>query len=636
MKRTSLCLQFCLVLTATVFFSSVQAQQVFKTTSKSVIGYLEYLPQGYNNNSNNYPLVIFLHGKGEKGPNGTSPSTLKGGVDKLTKLGPPHYVKKGTQFPFILISPQLKSSISEWSSAYVLEVLNHVKKYLRVDDNRVYITGLSLGGGGAWVIAQENPGLFAAVAPVCGSWNSTNKACGFSENGTGVWAFHGDKDTTIPLSRTLNMVNAINGCSPKPDPRAKVTIYPGIKHNAWDKAYLPDHSVHSQNLYEWLLTFRRSSTTKPQPDRTLTLSAGADKEVKLPTNSVSITASVSGDAESYKWTQLSGAGVKISGASSKTLELDGLKQGEYSFRITVKYKSGSDTREVSDDVIVRVKAGSNTNPVASAGSDKTLSLPTNRVVLDGKGSDKDNDALSYSWQQQQGGRVTMSGASSPDLSIADLKEGTYVFRLTVKDNRGGQHYDEVTVTVKGTSNDAPVASAGRDYVLNLPDNHVSLQGRGTDKNNDPLTYQWKQQEGGRVTMRNAQSPKLDVSNLKEGRYRFRLTVRDKNGASHYDEATIEVRKPSNTTPVASAGGDKAVTLPSNHVVLAGKGTDADKDKLTFQWKQQEGGRVTMKNAQSPTLDVSNLKEGSYRFRLTVKDSHGAQHYDDVNITVRKS
>ena len=159
-------------------FSMASAQQVFKTTSPSVISYLEYLPQGYSTNSDKYPIVFFLHGIGERGPNSTDLVILGAAIQNVAKHGPPKLVKAGTQFPFILISPQLKSNYGQWTTAYIMEVINYCKTYLRIDERRIFLTGLSLGGGGTWVAAQDLPELFAAIAPVCGGYNSTSMACG--------------------------------------------------------------------------------------------------------------------------------------------------------------------------------------------------------------------------------------------------------------------------------------------------------------------------------------------------------------------------------------------------------------------------------------------------------------------------
>jgi hypothetical protein len=321
-----------------------------------------------------------------------------------------------------------------------------------------------------------------------------------------------------------------------------------------------------------------------------------------------------------------------------------LKEGVYEFRFTVIYKDENNSKkERSDQVKVNVKKSSNTAPVANAGSDKTVTLPTNRVVLDGHGSDKDNDELTYYWKQQSGARVTMKGAHTDKLDVSDLRAGEYEFRLTVKDKHGAQHYDHARITVKGSSNNAPVASAGSDKTVTLPDHHVVLGGRGTDRDNDPLTYYWKQQEGKRVTMKGAKTPNLDVSDLQEGTYRFRLTVKDNKGGEHYDEARITVRKnsadgrvsesdPDQNVLTANAGSDRVVSLSTSAVTIHGT-AESSADIVSYRWAQVAGHRVKMENANSSALRITNVKTpGTRSFKLTVVDRNGRLDIDHVRIT----
>ncbi|NJM26593.1 MAG: hypothetical protein HC859_15095, partial [Bacteroidia bacterium] len=207
------------------------AQQVAKVTSTTnSIGYWEYLPPGYNSNTDKYPIVFFMHGIGERGDGTTQ-------IGKVTANGPPKFAKNGYQFPFILISPQLKSSYGTWPAWYIDEVVEYCKTYLRIDESRIYITGLSLGGGGAWVYAQAYASKIAALAPVCGGYNSPSQACNIVNSQVPTWAFHGDADPTVNINKTTNMINAMLACNPAPNPAPIYTIYPGVKHNAWDYAY---------------------------------------------------------------------------------------------------------------------------------------------------------------------------------------------------------------------------------------------------------------------------------------------------------------------------------------------------------------------------------------------------------------
>jgi predicted peptidase len=329
--------------------SSTFAQLTFKTTSPSVIAYYESLPADYNTNSNKYPVVIFLHGIGEKGPNTTDLATLQANIYKVAKLGPPMYVKNGTKFPFILIAPQLKNNYALWTSAYVMEVIKYVKTYLRIDEKRIYLTGLSMGGGGTWTTVQDNAKLFAAVAPVCGGYNTPSKAINIANEDVPVWAFHGDKDTVVPMSKTVNMVNAINAYHPSP--LAKLTIYAGVAHDAWKYAYKPDHTVHNPNVYEWLLTH---------------------------TNTVN---------------------------------------------------------------------GGNKIPAANAGADQSKTYGTSSIVLYGSGTDTDGSVSSYTWAKISGPSVTMTGATTKNLTLSKLAKGVYVFHLKVTDNSGNTDSDYVKVTI---------------------------------------------------------------------------------------------------------------------------------------------------------------------------------------------
>ena len=333
---------FCCLSFLTISFSETSGQLVFQTTAPSVIAYYEYLPSDYQNNSKKYPVVIFLHGIGERGPNTQDVNILADNIYKVAKLGPPNFVKNGTQFPFILIAPQLKNTYGTWPSWYVLEVINHVKKYLRIDERKIYLTGLSLGGGGAWVAAQDYPELFAALVPVCGGYNSPTKAGNIGGENLPVWASHGDKDVIVPFSKTTRMVTAINACLPAPTPLAKVTIYKGVGHNAWDYAYRTDNSLHTTNVYQWMMKKTNSRNAgniipiaKANVDQVKYLSSATT------TNIFGSGYDADGTISSYSWTKLSGPDAALSNTSSAVLKVTGLHEGKYVFRLRVTDNSGN-------------------------------------------------------------------------------------------------------------------------------------------------------------------------------------------------------------------------------------------------------------------------------------------------------
>jgi poly(3-hydroxybutyrate) depolymerase len=437
--------RFVVFVTVLVTFVSSAgfAQQTAKITSSN-IAYLEYLPQGYNTNSNLYPLVISLHGIKEKGTTSTDPATLKASAAKVANVGLPKYVKYGQQYPFILVSPQLKSNYGTWPAAYVMDVINHVKKHLRVDPKRIYITGLSLGGYGVWTTLGAYPQVFAGALPICAGGNALSKASAIAKENVAVWGFHGDADKTVSYTVTTKMVNAINASSPKPNPLAKVTLFAGAGHIIWDKVYK------QTNALDWMLSYKKGTvSSSPTTENTApTVNAGADKTITLPTNSVELQGSAS-DADgisSYTWTKVSGGTASLSGQTTSKLKASNLVAGTYVFRLTVKDNKGL---AKSDDVAVTVKKSSgNVAPVANAGPDRTVTLPTSSVKLNGSAKDSDGTIASYKWTQYGGPTTaTISGSTSATATVSNLKEGKYYFRLTVKDNSGASHYDNMLVKV---------------------------------------------------------------------------------------------------------------------------------------------------------------------------------------------
>ncbi|MGC1243771.1 MAG: PHB depolymerase family esterase [Chryseosolibacter sp.] len=533
-----------LLLLSVALPENVYGQQMFKTTEASVIGYLEYLPQGYEENSDKYPVVIFLHGIGERGVNTTDSAILRESVQKVAALGPPSYVKSGTEFPFILISPQLKNNYGHWPSAYVMEVIDHIKTYLRIDEKRIYLTGLSLGGGGAWWTAQDYPELFAALAPVCGGRNTPSKACAIAAENLPVWAFHGDKDTIVPMSKSVNMVHAINDCKPAPSPAARMTIYPGVAHNAWTNAYRTDHVVHEPNVYEWMLSF---TNTINRGNELPFANAGNDQgtsetRIHIP--------GYGGDADglisSYAWKQISGPSpAQLTGHTTSTLLASELKKGIYVFSLQVTDNDGD-----TDTDYVQIKVENAPLPEINAGEDMLVVLPENSIAL--KGYPNDSEKFSYRWIQTAGKRCTVMDATSATLSVLDLVSGEYSFRLTVTDRSGNADTDEVTVWVTFP----PAVEGGPDVSVPLTTSEVTLTGSAYDPDGEIQTYTWKKFSGPDVVLKDEHLPTAKITDLKEGTYVFVLTATDNFNAASSDHVTINVKKEILATDLTYPVSDK--------------------------------------------------------------------------------
>lgn len=202
-----------------------------EVTVKVKLNYLVYLPKGYNNDNSKWPLVLFLHGAGERGDS----------LDFVKRNGPPMLVKEGKDFPFILISPQCPLG-RRWDVLSLITLLDEVEKIYRIDTKREYVTGLSMGGEGTWKLIMTEPDRFAAAAPVCGRTGSAYLDACILKN-IPIWVFHGAMDDIVSLDESVRMVKALDACGNE----VKFTVYPRANHNAWTETY------DNPELYKWLL-----------------------------------------------------------------------------------------------------------------------------------------------------------------------------------------------------------------------------------------------------------------------------------------------------------------------------------------------------------------------------------------------
>ena len=282
-------------------------------------------------------------------------------------------------------------------------------------------------------------------------------------------------------------------------------------------------------------------------------------------------------------------------------------------------------------VINQLPAGT---PVANAGTDRTITLPTNSLALSGSGSDSGGSIAGYKWDQVAGpAPVAWSSSYVASPTVSDLAHGTYRFRLTVTDNSGLSGYDDMTVTVAPAAN-APVVNAGVDKTVTLPGNSVSLSGTGTDPEGAIHAYLWSQLSGPSWATRAGESTlNFTASNLIEGTYVFRLRVYSESGMIGADDAVVTVTGATGL-PVASAGEDKAITLPTSSVVLNGSGTDTGGSISSYAWTQVSGPSTAgLAGNATANLTASSLVQGSYVFRLTVTDNSGLTASDDATVTV---
>lgn len=212
-----------------------QHPQSFERAVTKVVGcqFLLYLPRNYGQEEKRWPLLLFLHGAGERGDD-----------LKLVEIhGPPKLIAQGRDYPFIIVSPQCPVGVW-WSLDVLNALLDEIVASYAVDEDRVYVTGLSMGGFGTWSLASERPERFAAIAPVCGGGNplQTDRL-----KDVPAWVFHGAKDSVVPPKRSQEMVEALK----KAGGEVELTLYPEAQHDSWTATY------DNPRLYEWLLKHTR-------------------------------------------------------------------------------------------------------------------------------------------------------------------------------------------------------------------------------------------------------------------------------------------------------------------------------------------------------------------------------------------
>ncbi len=238
-------LSLLLLISGSMFAVTVQTQQSITLQKKREVTarFLLYLPEGYQDKrESKWPLMLFLHGAGERGDN----------LNRVKVHGPPKMVEQGQEFPFIIVSPQCPKN-QRWDDAMLTVLLDHICKEYRVDTSRLYLTGLSMGGYGSWSLGMALCDRLAAIAPICGGGSfidvyNASGAKGKALRSLGVWAFHGAKDTVVPISESEKMVEALRKFG---HPAPKLTIYPDARHDSWTKTY------DNPELYQWFLKYQR-------------------------------------------------------------------------------------------------------------------------------------------------------------------------------------------------------------------------------------------------------------------------------------------------------------------------------------------------------------------------------------------
>ena len=476
---------------------------------------------------------------------------------------------------------------------YVCEVKNNLG--INLTANSLAQTIIQNNSGGSWTVDTSNNRYYASASGII------------------------DPSTCVPVTSSPVIGKGITIPSVKDD------YYHTVITGAYDIGAVQTNGVAAQ---------------PPPPNQPPVANAGNNQTITLPTNSIVLDGTKSVDPDgtivSYIWSQVSGGAATITNGTTASTLATGLTAGTYIFKLVVTDNGGA--KGTAFDTIV-VKPAANIPPTANAGADQTITLPVNSVNVNGSASiDADGTIASYSWSQVSGpSAATIANPAAVTTNITNLVQGTYVFKLLITDNNGATDSDSLNVTVNAAVNQAPVANAGSSKSITLPVNSVNLDGTlSSDPDGTIASYSWAQITGpSAATIINGNTATPTASALLAGQYTFELTVTDNKGATGKAQVKITVIPAGSLPPVANAGADQTITLPTNSVNLDGSASVAPSGTITnYSWTQSSGpSAATIASPSNATTTINNLVQGTYIFKLVITDNISATAADSVIIKV---
>ncbi|NWJ03100.1 K319L protein, partial [Crypturellus undulatus] len=390
------------------------------------------------------------------------------------------------------------------------------------------------------------------------------------------------------------------------------------------------------------------STTAPAPViKELVVSAGDSVQVTLPKNEVLLNAFVLPEppphtSYSYEWeliTHPKDYSGEMEGKRSHILKLSKLTVGLYEFKVIVDGENAHGEGYVN--VTVNTKPRVNQPPVAIVSPQfQEISLPTISTVIDGSQSTDDDKIVSYHWEELKGPlREEKVSTDTAILTLTNLLPGNYTFSLTVVDSDGASNSTTANLTVNKAVDYPPVANAGPNQVITLPQNSITLYGNQSTDDHSIVSYEWllsPNSKGKVMEMQGVRTPVLQLSAMQEGDYTYQLIVTDSAGQQSTAEVTVIVQPENNKPPKADAGPDKELTLPVDSTTLDGSKSSDDQKIVSFLWEKTRGpDGVKLENANSSVATVTGLQVGTYEFTLTVRDERNLQSQSSVNVIVKE-
>lgn len=444
----------------------------------NTVWYWQFKPAGYDpNSSHHFPLIISLGGVGERGngPDDLYKIMQAGLMLQINAGNNMQFTYNGQTESFVVLSPQLSTSFDNWQEFYIDAMIDYAKANLNIDPNRIFLTGFSLGGGGAWKYATSSAARaanLAGIIPVSASpdWYPGG-FCNIAQNQVAVWSFHSGDDPLIDPNLARGAINSVNSCSPLVP--ARLHMYPDGSHAIWNaRSYDTSNYWQYPNVYQWMMKVSRAINVAT--DVPPVANAGPNIVLNVPVRDQDIVLNglASSDADDivseYRWQKTGGTGPSslyflspVGWGTSDTMDrptatvvryanqsTDWMDLGTYIFTLQVKdYKSQVSTTTVT--YTIQIPPGQNGQPGAYIyNNNVTLNSTQNSTGFFGVGKDWDGPNPSLQWTQLSGpATTTLSGADGPALSISNISTpGTYTYRLRATDNLGATGDAIATVT----------------------------------------------------------------------------------------------------------------------------------------------------------------------------------------------
>ncbi|XP_072628087.1 dyslexia-associated protein KIAA0319-like protein homolog isoform X1 [Canis lupus baileyi] len=463
------------------------------------------------------------------------------------------------------------------------------------------------------------------------------------------------KAVIISSPLTTVLTAEIPGWSKNESAQPETSEYPGTTPSTQqvkslekiqNATLLPVAPSYSYTTPDPQASFQTTSTPYPVI-KELVVSAGKSVQITLPKNEVQLNAYVlqeplEGETYTYDWqliTHPKDYSGEMEGKHFQILKLSKLTPGLYEFKVIVDGQNSHGEGYVN--VTVKPEPRKNQPPVAIVSPQfQEISLPTTSTVIDGSQSTDDDKIVQYHWEELKGPlREEKISEDTAILKLSKLVPGNYTFSLTVVDSDGATSSTTASLTVNKAVDYPPVANAGPNQVITLPQNSITLFGNQSTDDHGITSYEWSlspSSKGKVVEMQGVRTPTLQLSAMQEGDYTYQLTVTDTIGQQATAQVTVIVQPENNKPPQADAGPDKELTLPVDSTTLDGSKSSDDQKIISYLWEKTQGpDGVQLENANSSVATVTGLQVGTYVFTLTVKDERNLQSQSSVNVIVKE-